>query len=130
MSFQKSPLNKEAAKHGIVPGLIAALCCLGPLFLIMLGLISASTAASITMYSKWFLGLAIILFIGTLWFYITKHKQIICSGCQTKNQQRKRIITFVAFSAAVALLTFVLVYYVVIPWLAPVVLDNFYGGNR
>lgn len=122
-------MNKQALKMGFLPGLVATLCCLGPLFLIMLGLISASTAVSITMYSKWFLGLAIILFIGTLWFYVKKRKQIICNGCQTKNQERKQIITFVVFSAAVALLTFVLVFYVVIPWLAPIVLDNFYRGN-
>lgn len=123
-------MNKQALKMGFLPGLVATLCCLGPLFLIMLGLITASTAISITMYSKWFLGLAIILFISTLWFYVKKRKQVICNGCQTKNDERKQIITFVAFSATVALLTFVLVFYVVIPWLAPVVLDNFYGRNR
>lgn len=123
-------MNKQALKMGFLPGLVATLCCLGPLFLIMLGLISASTAVSITMYSKWFLGLAIILFVGTLWFYVKKRRQIVCNGCQTKNQERKRIITFVAFSAVVALLTFVLVFYVVLPWLAPIVLDNFYEGNR
>lgn len=122
-------MNKQALKMGFLPGLVAALCCLGPLFLIMLGLISASTAISITMYSKWFLGLASVLFIGTLWFYLKKRKQVICNGCQTKNQERKQIITFVVFSATVALLTFVLVFYVVIPWLAPIVLDNFYRGN-
>jgi len=123
-------MDKEAIKSGFLPGLIATLCCLGPLFLIMLGLISASTALSFTMYREWFLALSIILFIGTLWFYIKRRRQIICSGCQTESEERKRIITFVVFSATIALLTFTFVFYIVIPWLAPIVFENFYRGNR
>lgn len=122
-------MNKEAIKSGILPGLVATLCCLGPLFLIMLGLISASTALSFTMYRKWFLVLSVVLLTGTLWFYIKRRRQIICSGCQTKDQERKRIITFVVFSATIALLIFTLVFYIAIPWLAPIVFENFYRGN-
>ena len=119
-------LIKEVAKSGTSPGLIATLCCLGPLLLIMMGLISSSTALSFTEYKKWFLILSVILFIGTTWFYLKKRKQIICNGCQTKNQERQRVVTFVIFSAMVALVIFTFTFYVVLPWLAPIVFENFY----
>lgn len=119
-------IHKEALKTGLKPGFVATLCCLGPLILIMMGLISASTALSITTYRKWFLILSVILFIGTVWFYLKKRRQIICGGCETKNQERQKIITFVAISAAVAFIIFALLFYVVLPWLAPIVFENFY----
>lgn len=123
-------MNRETIKSGILPGLVATLCCLGPLFLIMLGLISASTALSFTMYRKWFLALSVILFIGTVWFYLKKRRQTICTGCTIKSQEWQRIAAFVIFSATTTLLVYVLVFYVILPWLAPVVFENFYRGNR
>lgn len=123
-------MNRETIKSGILPGLVATLCCLGPLVLIMLGLISASTALSFTVYREWFLALSFVLLVSTVWFYLKKRRQIICAGCTTKSQERQRIAAFVFFSATTTLLVYVLVFYVVLPWLAPVVFENFYRGNR
>lgn len=119
-------MNKEAIKVGFLPGLIGTLCCLGPLILIMMGLISASTALSFIAYKWWFFTLSIILLVGTLWFYIKRRRQMVCNGCQTKSDERRRIITFVVFSVTASLLIFALVFYVILPWLAPIVFENFY----
>lgn len=67
-------VSKQALKSGSIPGLIATLCCLGPLILIMMGLLSASTALSFTVYKGWFLTLSIIMLVGTLWFYIKRRE--------------------------------------------------------
>lgn len=123
-------MDKEITKSGFLPGLIATLCCLGPLILIMLGSISASTALSFTMYNRYFIGLGIVILAATLWFYIRKRRQIICTGCTTKQQERWRIFYFVIASAAVAILTYVFIFYLVLPWLGPIVYENFYRGNQ
>lgn len=123
-------MNKQALKSGFLPGLIATLCCLGPLILIMLGSISASTALSFTMYNRYFIVLGIIILAATLWFYIRKRRQIICTGCATKQQERWRIFYFVIASAVVAILTYVFMFYLVLPWLGPIIYENFYRGNQ
>lgn len=121
-------MNKRSFKIGFLPGILATLCCLGPLFLIMFGMISASTALSFTMYNRYFILLAILTFAVTIWFYIRKRKQFICSGCTTKEQERKRVIYFIVFSAFTAVLTYVVLFYIVLPWLGPIVYKNFYRG--
>lgn len=123
-------MNKQALKSGFLPGLIATLCCLGPLILIMLGAISASTALSFTMYNRYFIVLSIIILAATLWFYIRKKRQIICTGCTTKQQERWKIFYFVIASAAVATLTYVFMFYLVLPRLGPIIYENFYKGNQ
>lgn len=123
-------MNKESFKIGFLPGILATLCCLGPLFLIMFGMISASTALSFTMYNRYFILLAILTFTVTIWLYIRKRRQIICTGCTTKQQERRRIFYFVIASAAVAILTYVLMFYLVLPWLGPIVYENFYRGKQ
>jgi len=122
-------MKKEAFKMGLLPGIIATLCCLGPLFLIILGLISASTALGFTMYKPYFILLAIVILFITLWFYICRRKQIICSGCSTKEQERRLIFLFIVFSLGVATLTYIAVFYLVLPWFGPIVYENFYKGK-
>ena len=117
---------KESLKNGFLSGLIATLCCLSPLLLIMLGVISASTALSFTVYNRYFIPLGIIILALTIWFSLKKRRHIICSGCTDKGQERKRIITFVISSLAVSVATYLVVYYKLLPILAPIVFDNFY----
>lgn len=116
---------KEALKSGFLPGIIATLCCLGPLFFIMLGLVSTSTALSFTVYSRYFIPLGLLVLALMLLLSIKK-REIICSGCTDKKQERKRIITFVVSSVIVAVVTYLVVFYIVLPVLAPFVFDNFY----
>lgn len=123
-------MNKESFKMGFLPGLIATLCCLGPLFLITLGVISASTALSFTTYNRYFIIFGVLTFAVTLWFYIRKRKHFICSGCTTKSQERKRIILFIVFSASAAVLTYIVTFYLLLPWLGPFVYQNFYRGGQ
>lgn len=122
-------MNKQALKNGILPGIIATLCCLGPLLLIMLGLISASTALSFTMYNRYFILLGILVLSFSLWFFISKRKQIICSGCSTKQEERWKIFSFIIFSAGIAVLIYGLIFYLILPWLSPIIYENFYTGK-
>ena len=125
--MSRSNINKEVARQGLVPGVIATLCCLGPVLLIMLGLISASTGMAITTYATYFIPAGVIILTASLWYAVRRRRALICYGCQDKDQERKRIISFVVLSVAIAVVTYLLVFYVVLPKLAPVILDNFGG---
>lgn len=127
MSNNKSSLNKEVARQGIIPGLIATLCCLGPLVLITLGLISASSALALTTYARYFIPAGLIVLAISLWYVIKKRRAIICYDCQSKNEERKKLIRFIVFSFAVSAATYLLVFYLILPRLAPFIVNNFAG---
>ena len=127
MKYKKPSLNKEVARQGLVPGIIATLCCLGPILLITLGLISASSALVITTYARYFIPAGLVILTVSLWYAIRRRRVLICYGCQNKSEERKRIINFVVFSLAIAVATYLLVFYLVLPKLAPVILNNFQG---
>ena len=127
MNYKKLALNKEVAKQGLVPGIIATLCCLGPVLLIMLGLISASTGLAITTYATYFIPAGIIILAASLWYAISRRRTLICYDCQNKAQERRRLIVFIILSVAIAVATYLLVFYLFLPKLAPVILNNFQG---
>lgn len=129
MDKQSFSSNKEAVKMGFLPGIIATLCCLGPLILIMLGLASASTALSFAMYNRYFIVLGIVILSFSLWFFIRKRRQIICSGCSTKQEERWKIFYLIIFSASISVLIYGFIFYLILPWLSPIIYENFYMGK-
>lgn len=120
--------KKEIIKQGFVPGIIATLCCLGPLLLIMLGLVSASSALAISAYSPYFIPIGLLVLVISLIYAIKKRRAIICNGCQDTGQERRKLVYFVVLSVIVAVVTYMLVYYLVLPKLTPVILNNFRGA--
>lgn len=119
--------GKEVARQGTVPGLIAAACCLGPLLLIVLGLVSASTALAITTYKSYFFAVALVILAITLVLAVRKRRVMICDGCDNPQQERIRIISFITLSLGLAVATYFITFYVVLPVIGPVIIDNFGG---
>lgn len=119
--------SKEIVRQGFVPGLIATLCCLGPLLLIMLGLVSASSALALTAYAPYFIPVGLIVLTISLVYALRKRRAMICHGCEDTKQERIRIIGFVIVSFIFAALTYVAIYYLLLPAVAPMIINNFGG---
>jgi hypothetical protein len=126
MSF-KPIFSKEVARQGIVPGVTATLCCLGPLVLITLGLVSASSALALTTYAAYFIPLGLLVLAVSLGYSIRQRRAMICYGCQNKDEERKTLLRFIILSVAVSAATYLLVFYLILPKLAPVIVNNFAG---
>lgn len=110
--------NKKPIKIGLLGGFIAALCCIGPLILILLGVGTASTVLSIGKQSPYFLLIG-LLFLGfAIWFYYFKRKKEICDECQSSKLSCKKIISIIILSCAIFILTYIVLIYIIIPWLA------------
>lgn len=122
-----SRITKEAARQGVAPGIIATLCCLGPLLLVTLGMVSVSSALVITTYAPYFIPAGLAVLAVSLWYAIRKRRAMICHGCENKGQERKRLIMFALVSIVIAAATYLLVFYLLLPWLAPIVVNNFAG---
>lgn len=120
-------ITREAVRQGVAPGVIATLCCLGPLLLVTLGLVSVSSALVITTYAPYFIPAGLAVLAASLWYAIRKRRAMICTGCTDKQQERKRLILFILLSLAVAAAAYLLVFYLLLPWLAPIVISNFTG---
>jgi len=91
-------------------GLIASLCCLGPVILVLLGLSSVSFALSIGKFTWLFTGLALFFFISALVLYLSKK-----NCCNVEGVKQNWKIILISFIILVILL--VLLKY----WLAPLV---------
>ena len=119
--------DKETVGIGSSAALIASLCCLGPLLLISLGLGTASTALSIGAQKPYFLVLGLIFFAVSMFLFIKYRRKNICEGCVTKKQERKRIINVILIALATFFILYVLLIYIIVPWLAPIVYKIFYN---
>lgn len=94
-------------------GLIAALCCIGPVVLILFGLGSVSAALTIGKFAWLFSILAILFFTTGVFIYLKKKN---CCNTQGWKQHWKTILT--AFILMVLLL--LLLKYVIAPAIATV----------
>ncbi|MCL5072909.1 MAG: mercuric transporter MerT family protein [Actinobacteria bacterium] len=117
--------DKEVTGVGIIAAVIASLCCIGPLILLALGLATASTALSIGAKSPYFLAIGLIFFAVSLFLIIKYRRKIICKGCTTKKQERERIIITILISFISLAALYILLNYVIVPWLAPIVYKVF-----
>jgi hypothetical protein len=100
--------DKKLVAVAGVGGVIASLCCLGPVVLVLLGLSGVSTALAIGKFTWLFSSLAIVLFVGAIWYYLKQKK---C--CDMKGLQQNWKMIAIAF-VTLAILLIALKY-----WLAP-----------
>lgn len=119
--------DKETIGVGVAAAFIAALCCVGPLILIVLGLGTASTALSIGAQKPYFLVLGLVFFAVSLFLFIKYRRKNICEGCTTKEQEQKRIINTILIAFMALVILYILLIYIITPWLAPVVYKTFYS---
>lgn len=118
--------DKETIGVGVVAAIVASLCCIGPLILIALGLGTASTALSIGSQKPYFLALGLLFFVISLFLFIKYRRKNICEGCTTKEQERKRIINTILIAFVALVILYILLIYIITPWLAPIVYKIFY----
>ena len=110
---------KESFKIASLPVFFASLCCLSPLLLLVLGLASVSTAASLTdiFYGtyKWaFRGMG-LLFL-TIGLIVHFRKKDICTLDEVK-RNRTKIINTVLLTTFVSVLGYLFFLYVVVHYL-------------
>lgn len=118
--------DKETVGIGIIAGFIASLCCIGPLILIALGIGTASTALLIGRQKLYFLGLGLLFFALSLFLFVRYKRKNICEGCTTKGQEKKRIINTILIAFITFVILYILLSYIITPWLAPIVYKIFY----
>ena len=96
-------------KIGVASGIISLLCCVSPIFLVLLGLSSITGAIALgnfmfDNYKTYFISASILFFVGATIFKLKRKNQCSVSGIR-KNQNM--IIT----SAIIFVITYIFLYY-------------------
>lgn len=107
--------DKKLLYAGGIGGVIASLCCLGPVILVMFGLAGVSTALSIGKFTWLFTTLALIFFGVATLLYLNKRK--CCNAKGLKENWKPIIIAFVILVIFLILLKY---------WLAPLLAQVVY----
>lgn len=111
----------KSIKIGFWSALIASLCCLGPLFLVLLGISAVSTAVGIGYYRTYFLAGGILFFAINLAYYIKRKRTLICEGCNSSQEESRRLISVIFLATASFLIIYGLIIYFMVPRIAPVI---------
>jgi len=118
--------DKKPIEIGLLAGFVASLCCIGPLILVILGIGGASTALAIGKQSPYFLALGVLLLVAGLGFYYFRKNNKVCDEHGAKKFSWKKIITIIILACSVFLIVYYILLYILVPWLAPIVYQNFY----
>jgi mercuric ion transport protein len=106
---------------------LASLCCLGPLILIALGIGTASSVLSIGYNKPYFLIGALVFFIVASWFYFKKKQKAICDcGDGSGKLDNKKIAVQVVIALCAMVTLYLLLTFVLVPFLAPLVYKYLY----
>lgn len=108
-------INIKAIGIGIKAGIISSLCCILPLILVILGLVSIGAALRIVQYKPYFIGLSIIFLTGSFILYFKKNKT-----CCSINKK-----FFIGTAITMHILIFVLLLYIFVPIISPLVYTGF-----
>ncbi len=110
---------KEGVKTGFWSGILASLCCVGPLIIVLFGLGSVSFALSLSQYRPYFLGLGFLFMIGAIFLHLNKKNKTCDVNCFSAKgiRREKHFILSVIFSMGII---YVLVLYVVMPTISPI----------
>lgn len=108
-------INVKATVIGIKAGIISSLCCILPLILVTLGLVSMGTALGIVRYKPYFIGLSVIFLVSSLILYFKKNKT-----CCNINRN-----LFIGTAIITHVLVFITLLYVLVPTIAPSVYTGF-----
>lgn len=122
MKDNKSEI-KEGAKAGFGAGMLASLCCVGPLVIVLFGLGSISFALSLSQYKPYFLGLGFIFMIGAIGFHLKRKNKtcdINCFSVEGLKKERRFILSVIVSMGII----YVLALYVLVPAISPAVYSN------
>lgn len=124
----KSDNDKTFLKVGILAGVLASLCCIGPLILIALGLGTASSVLSIGYRKPYFLAGAFLFFIAAVVFYWRKRNKAVCEDCGdgTPSGAKKSLIVQIVLAFCAMVLLYLFLTFVLVPYLAPLVYKYLY----
>ncbi len=115
---------KKGAKVGLVSGILASLCRIGPLVIVLFGLGTVSFALSISQYRPYFLGLGFSLMIGTVLLHPgrkTKTCGINYFSVKGLKNEKKFIVSVVLSMTTI----YILALYVLVPAISPLI----YAGS-
>ncbi|HDH03936.1 MAG TPA: LPXTG cell wall anchor domain-containing protein [Candidatus Campbellbacteria bacterium] len=121
--------DKKPIKIGLWAGLIASLCCIGPLILIIFGVGGTGAALSIGKQSPYFLGSGILILIGGLWLYYFRRKKKLCDECGAERLGWKKAVLIVILACLSFITIYYFLLYILMPWLAPIIYKNFYRAK-
>ena len=100
--------DKKLVAAGGFAGVLGALCCVGPVVIVLFGLGSVSTALTIGKYSWLFTTIALIFFGVAAFLYLKKKN--CCSASGIKQNWKTIAISFVLLSVLLIVLKY---------WIAP-----------
>lgn len=119
--------DKTFFKIGIVGAFLASLCCLGPLILIALGVGTASSVLSIGYNKPYFLAGALLFFVIAAWFYFRKKQKAVCDcGDGSGKLDNRKIAVQVVIALCAMITLYLLLTFVLVPYLAPLVYKYLY----
>ncbi|MFQ5759209.1 MAG: mercuric transporter MerT family protein [Candidatus Bathyarchaeia archaeon] len=121
---QKNSGKAGAIGIGVASGIVASLCCLGPAFIVLLGLSSLSAALTLTQFQPYFLALSIISMAGAVWVYLRKKNQ---GHCDLHVVRRNK--SFITVVVIVMVLFYVTALYVVMPVVTPYIYGTVDGNT-
>ncbi len=88
--------DKKLFLAGGLGGLIGALCCVGPVIIVLLGLGSVSLALSIGKYTWLFISFALLFFCAAVIIYL--RKKSCCSIDGIKKNYKVILLSFILLS--------------------------------
>jgi len=106
--------DKKLVVAGGFAGVLGALCCVGPVVIVLFGLGGVSTALTIGKYTWLFTTLALLFFSGAVFFYLREKN--CCNVGGLKKNWKVMLISFVIFVTLLIILKYWLA-----PWLAGIV---------
>ena len=109
--LENKTMNKDNTPFflAIGAGIIASLCCLGPVLLVAFGLSGVSFALSIGQYSWLFLTFGTLFLVIALFFYYRKKK--CCSVSGIKQHWKQILLTFIIMVAILFIIKYWLATY-------------------
>ena len=94
-------MKNDLVTLGIIGGVIAALCCMGPILLVMFGLSGVSFALSIGKYSWFFFTLAVVFLVIGMGMYYKKKN---CCNVQGLKKNWKQIVMVFAIMVLILII--------------------------
>jgi len=107
MADQSEKITYLSSIGSVVAGLIASLCCIGPLVFVILGLSGAAFFVKLEQY-RWIFGSIALGFLA-LGFFLTYRREKECepgASC-TVNPKRRRLNKIILWTATILVIAFI-----------------------
>lgn len=106
--------SRLAMKAGVGAGILAVLCCVGPLIPILIGVGGATALFGLDKYKPMFIVAGLLVLAGTSWFAVWRRNQC----CTVRNRLKDAQIVGLIFGVGIT--TYLVMQYAVVPALAAV----------